>query len=203
MKNRPFFTLITSFILFCTSCSENTEELNVLDIKKEPSSEYIRLNDGSYAEKTPYGYMVEGDILLSDSIFNYLTSPQTRGAYDMNVTYWPNGVVYYKINSNITNPSVIYNAINKFHEYTYLDFIQSDTSGHYIEFILGNELHSSLGMTSGDKQYVNISSGSTNSKVIHEIGHALGLIHEHTRPDRDDYIIVNTNNIAPGKENQF
>ena len=42
-----------------------------------------------------------------------------------------------------------------------------------------------------------------NSVVIHELGHAIGFYHEHTRPDRDNFIDVLYGNIAPGLENQF
>ena len=36
--------------------------------------------------------------------------------------------------------------------------------------------------------------------VIHELGHALGMNHEQSRPDRDQYVTVHWNNVRPGKE---
>ena len=42
-----------------------------------------------------------------------------------------------------------------------------------------------------------------SSVVIHELGHAEGFYHEHTRPDRDQYIDVIYDNIQRGFEDQF
>jgi len=39
--------------------------------------------------------------------------------------------------------------------------------------------------------------------VQHELLHALGQVHEHTRPDRDDHVEINEENIEPGKQNNF
>ena len=38
---------------------------------------------------------------------------------------------------------------------------------------------------------------------VHELLHTLGFVHEHTRPDRDDFISVNMDNIEAGKEKNF
>ena len=39
--------------------------------------------------------------------------------------------------------------------------------------------------------------------ILHELGHAFGLMHEHQRKDRDRYITVLWSNIAPGGESSY
>ena len=38
---------------------------------------------------------------------------------------------------------------------------------------------------------------------VHELLHTLGFVRNRTRPDRDNFVAVNTENIVPGKENNF
>lgn len=39
--------------------------------------------------------------------------------------------------------------------------------------------------------------------VVHELGHVVGLIHEHQRPDRDLNVLVYEQHIEPNKTAQF
>lgn len=59
----------------------------------------------------------------------------------------------------------------------------------------------------GGVQRINLAdfafSAWTNSVIIHEIGHALGLRHEHTRIDRNTYVNLNTSNLKPAGLSQF
>lgn len=38
---------------------------------------------------------------------------------------------------------------------------------------------------------------------MHELGHAMGFIHEHSRPDRDKFVSIQLRNVKRGMEGQF
>jgi astacin len=51
-----------------------------------------------------------------------------------------------------------------------------------------------------------ISIGATcyrHGVIIHEILHALGFFHEHSRPDRDQYVDINYENVREGMNHNF
>lgn len=51
----------------------------------------------------------------------------------------------------------------------------------------------------GGKQLLSLGSGCKNrGHVTHELMHALGFFHEHTRPDRDKFVKILWNNIKSG-----
>lgn len=52
----------------------------------------------------------------------------------------------------------------------------------------------------GGAQQLFFSSECTVGNLCHELLHALGLYHEHTREDRDKYVTVNWQNIVAGTQ---
>ena len=42
-----------------------------------------------------------------------------------------------------------------------------------------------------------------NASIAHEVGHAIGFWHEHTRPDRDDYVEILLGNVKKAKSYNF
>jgi hypothetical protein len=116
---------------------------------------------------------------------------------------WPGGVVPYVIPSGFPSPSRITSAISHIEANTDgVDFVARTTQSNYIQFQTSSGCSSNVGRIGG-RQYVNLASGCSTGNTIHELLHALGMFHEHTRCDRDTYVIINTANIQSGYSNNF
>lgn len=73
----------------------------------------------------------------------------------------------------------------------------------YVYFCKGDVTSSYVGQIGG-KQELYISENNCSYQAIaHEIGHALGMYHEHMRNDRDDFIIINMENIIESARKNF
>lgn len=84
-------------------------------------------------------------------------------------------------------------------DYPYVNFIYKygDTSSSKVGRVGGRQ-----DIELADFAFTNASSG--NYGVIeHEICHALGMMHEQQRPDRDDYVTINWNNLTSKGSSNF
>ena len=73
----------------------------------------------------------------------------------------------------------------------------------YIRFQNGNGCSSPIGARSAGVNSVNLASGCSAGSTIHEIGHSLGLSHEQSRKDRDNYVTVDLSQVQEGLQNNF
>ena len=61
-----------------------------------------------------------------------------------------------------------------------------------------------IGRNQGKDKYVILDPDScTDRDIFHEFFHVLGLLHEHQRSDRDDYITIKWENIPYGYDRHF
>lgn len=161
---------------------------SILD--KAENAEYI----GNGIMKLDSLYIYQGDIVLSEEqAMNVATK---SGAWSNQTKYWPNNTVYYTFGEDFSAYFQVNLAIQEWESKTSLEFVQGTGNGNYIEFIHDEENSnwSSLGMKGG-RQELCISSICLAGEVMHEIGHAVGLIHEQSRNDRDNYVTVHYENI--------
>ena len=189
-----FFSLL---LLLGLSQANPILEENEYGVQADISTMILTSNNGSRQ------FLVEGDMV----------APRTR-----NAMYCFNYNCLWKKDSDglVTIP---YTFSSDFHEWdkkkiqramqTYIDktcvrFEPRQNEYDYISIENSDGCWSDLGRIGG-KQVLSINRmGCLNHGIIqHEINHALGFQHEQTRSDRDDYVLINWDNISDDMQYNF
>merc|ERR1711973_976476 len=152
------------------------------------------------------GDMVEGDLELDpDQMAAYMEQMEKAGntfaAIKSNL-WMTNGKadnIKYYIDPQISGAtSAIDQAIADYHRYTCIRFSRQSRkpSGPHIYFTTGSGCSSPVGRgRSGNS--IRLARGCwRKGTVIHEIGHSIGLFHEQSRPDRDNYVTILLQNVV-------
>ncbi|CAH3142203.1 unnamed protein product, partial [Porites lobata] len=143
--------------------------------------------------------LIEGDM-------KFLPDQLSRGSVPAQL--WPKGVLVYDIESSLDDPLAkkqIAAAMNDWTTQTKgcITFKKRTNEAAYVSMFRGSGCWSYLGRT-GRKQQLSLARGCWGKgTIIHEIGHALGFLHEQSRPDRDNYVEIKFENIISGKERNF
>lgn len=230
MKKMKLVYLLPALALFA-SCSKdpvdeieevNTSELAVETAAADEMTEVATENPGAvtnvyYAgQKIPVeefngDYVYQGDILIHKEmasnqevklVYEKGETPVANKSVGRTSARWPNNTVYYAVDSNLDNKTRVYDAIKHWESNTNIEFVERSSESNYVYFVSGSGCSSYIGMIGG-KQNITLSSSCSTGNTIHEIGHAIGLWHEQSRVDRQDYITINYDNIQSGREHNF
>ena len=158
--------------------------------------------------------MMEGDMLMSKgSLENYMkmmvASPfQPQSAVARAVVFkWPDGVVPYELSAEIASNtraiSEINAAIKDYSKHTCVKLVLRTSETDYVKFIRGNGCFSFIGRVGGS-QDLSIGRGcELKGIVLHEIQHALGRVHEQSRPDRNKFVVILSDNVREDRLSNF
>ncbi|KAH8417139.1 hypothetical protein KR222_004379 [Zaprionus bogoriensis] len=122
---------------------------------------------------------------------------------------WDYGVIPYEIDGNFSglHKALFKQAMRHWENSTCIKFVERDAEIHpnYIVFTIRNcGCCSFVGKRGNGPQAISI--GRNCDKfgiVVHELGHVVGFWHEHTRPDREQHVVIEHNNIMKGQDYNF
>ncbi len=128
-----------------------------------------------------------------------------NGSVQISVTLWPAGRVPYQFDANVSSiqRQRFLAAAAEWEAVANVDFVPATPTDANFVHVQDSDWNSSfIGMVGGS-QAINISQWNSRFLIAHELAHALGVSHEHSRSDRDTYVRINTQSIESGKEHNF
>lgn len=149
--------------------------------------------------------ILDGDIIVWDRIHPHTPNPQNltrKGiAQQKSAQLWPDGIIPYVMHPSVDDTSQtaqadmrarIICAAAQWETSTPLRFVPRRNEADYLIFRTdrGKGICRSWLGRQGGAQDVELSSVCSYGNIAHELGHVLGLMHEHARPDRDTHIQI-------------
>ncbi|KAK8744901.1 hypothetical protein OTU49_000675 [Cherax quadricarinatus] len=170
----------------------------------ETMRDFMETNPEEVEGKTLY----QSDMLLSEEQWQ---SVRERKAMADLVYRWPNGgdgypIVPYVFDGDKVDREACVSGMDHWMKHTCIKFAPTtNTNQPHLRFMYGPGCYSYVGRILYFKgQEVSIGNGCNHlGIVVHEVGHAIGFAHEHSRPDRDEFVHINNENIIPSQVRNF
>ena len=170
----------TSYILeskLTMTCNHQEREVAFLDEGRE---------HGDYT-------LYESDILIPRED-KYLAKNDVAAFHLKETKLWPDGIVTYCWNDNFPDSlkTTVQHAFDMWENYGDVEFVQGKCANYVYEIKLDEGVSAAASTVGYQKKSVLKINPNIRSSIygiaLHELGHCLGLLHEHQHPERDRYI---------------
>jgi hypothetical protein len=134
--------------------------------------------------------------------------PQGGVDFDVYVSEpWPNGVLPLAFDERISSGQRgrMFSVCRGWEAGTGVRCVERTNESRYVEVTADDEgCSATVGRPRRANGQLNLAEGCWHdSTILHELGHALGLMHEHQRADRDSYVSIDMSNVIEGKEHNY
>jgi astacin len=150
--------------------------------------------------------VLEGDIVLGAVEQVEIPNNIARSVAIKDLEYrWPNGVIPYTIEEKFGEDTAhIIEAIEHINSKTMVCLVPRNKEKEYVNFVNKNGCWSYVGRQQGkDGQEISVPKRCGFGSTVHEIVHAIGMWHEQSRSDRDEYVKIKWQNIKEDHKHNF